>query len=196
MPQPDTSQLSGVITDLQGLIDNGARISLGQVVDTLGARGFGPLLVVLSAILILPVGMVPGMPGLVALIMMAIGLHILTGFQRLWLPERVRNVSIPSDVMAAGLKRAQPVARRLRYALNQRFTRFIDNRLYRLATSVILLATGATIFLIGFVPGLPFVLSIHVLLIGLGLTARDGIVSALGMIAILPAAWLIVKFAL
>jgi len=194
-PQDD-DQLSGLLDDLEALIDDEDEVSLGAIIDALGARGFGPLLVTLSAFLIMPVGMIPGMPGLVAIVLVLIGLQMLIGQKRLWAPEGLRRRLIKADLLRASVKRARPVAQWLRPVLMPRLCGLTDNGLLLTTAAAIFIATGAVIFVIGFIPGLPFVLSIHVLLIGLGMTARDGIVTLLGFAAMAPALWLLGKFLL
>lgn len=194
-PQGD-DQLSGLLDDLEALLDNRERVPLGEIIDALGARGFGPLLVTLSAFLILPVGMIPGMPGLVAIVLVLIGLQMLIGQKRLWAPVGVRSRTVSAELLRVSIQRARPIARRLRPVLMPRYYGLVDNGLILSTAAAIFIGTGVVIFLIGFIPGLPFVLSIHVLLIGLGMTARDGIVTALGFAAIAPAVWLLGKFLL
>ncbi|MGC9368939.1 MAG: exopolysaccharide biosynthesis protein [Paracoccaceae bacterium] len=195
-PDDDDDQISGLLDDLEALLDEEEEVSLGEIIDALGARGFGPLLVTLSAFLIMPVGMIPGMPGLVAIVLVRIGLQMLIGQKRLWAPVGLRRRLISADLLRASVKRARPLARRLRPVLMPRYCRLVDNGLTLTTAAAIFIATGAVIFLIGFIPGLPFVLSIHVLLIGLGMSARDGIVTLLGFAAIAPAFWLLGKFLL
>jgi hypothetical protein len=199
MPQADPQgddQLAGLLDDLDALLGEKDRVSLGEIIDTLGARGFGPLLVTLSAFLILPVGMIPGTPGLVAIVLVLIGLQMLIGQKRLWAPVGLRNRTISAEVLRLSIARARPIARRLRPVLMPRYYGLLDNGLILTTAAAIFIATGVVIFLIGFIPGLPFVLSIHVLLIGLGMTARDGIITALGFAAIGPAVWILGKFLL
>lgn len=199
MPQADPQgddQLSGLLDDLDALLGEKDRVSLGEIIDTLGARGFGPLLVTLSAFLILPVGMIPGTPGLVAIVLVLIGLQMLIGQKRLWAPVGLRNRTVSAEALRLSIARARPIARRLRPVLMPRYYGLVDNGLILTTAAAIFIATGVVIFLIGFIPGLPFVLSIHVLLIGLGMTARDGIITALGFAAIAPAVWILGKFLL
>lgn len=193
---PGEDQLSGLLDDLEALIDDHDRVSLGEIIDALGARGFGPLLVTLSAFLILPVGMIPGMPGLVAIVLVLIGLQMLIGQKRLWAPVGLRNRTISAELLRASVERARPMAQWLRPVLMPRYCRLVTNGLTLTTAAAIFIATGVVIFLIGFIPGLPFVLSLHVLLIGLGMTARDGIVTLLGFVAIAPGIWLLGKFLL
>lgn len=184
-------QFSGVLNDLGDVANGEPRTTVGEVVDALGRRGTGPILVLLSAVLILPVGMIPGMPGLVALILMLIGLQMLLGNAHLWMPPRLRRIEVSTETLQRVVDHAQPWRHKIRLLLSERLITVVDSSIVQIATSLILIMTGGVIFFIGFVPGLPFVLSIHVLLIGLGMTARDGVVISLGLATIAPAVWLI-----
>ncbi|GGE46390.1 exopolysaccharide biosynthesis protein [Actibacterium pelagium] len=193
-PEDETEdQFSEVFDDLHSVAHETEATTLGELVDALGRRGTGPLLVILSAVLILPVGMVPGMPGLVAIVFVLIGIQLLFVQPKLWMPARLRRITIKTETLKSIVDRARPLRRKARLLLSERLTFIIDSRAFQLANALILLLTGCVIFFIGFVPGLPFVLSIHILLIGLGLTARDGVVMSLGLTAIAPAIWLVAK---
>ncbi|PTN04017.1 hypothetical protein C8N32_101214 [Rhodovulum imhoffii] len=162
------------------------QVSLGRLIDTLGSRGFGPLLVILSAFLILPVGMVPGMPGIVGVFLILIGSRMAVGSTHLWFPSRLRKVELPSHLLIASISRAQPWVLRLRPMIAPRATILIDSPVMLKIIAVILIVTGAINILIGFIPGLPFLMSMHVLLIGIGLSSRDGLIGLLGYLVVLP----------
>ncbi len=186
-----TDMLSGLLDDIERLCLENDHIPVGILVDTLGARGFGPVLILLSALLILPVGMIPGMPGLVAVMMMLIGVQMFGRSNHLWVPEALRKKHLPIRILRTSLHHMRPVAKRLRALLGPRLTIIFDTAAIRVGIATILITTGAVIFFIGFIPGLPFFLSVHVLLIGLGQTARDGWVTLLGMAIYAPVVWLI-----
>ena len=84
-------QFSEVLDDLHTVAHEADKTTVGELIDALGRRGTGPLLVILSAVLILPVGMVPGMPGLVAIVFMLIGVQLLFVQPKVWMPARLRR---------------------------------------------------------------------------------------------------------
>ncbi|MBK5923048.1 hypothetical protein CCR90_04490 [Rhodovulum sulfidophilum] len=179
MNSQDDWIISSLLEDLAALALANDRISIADLVEALGARGFGPLLVMLSAFLILPVGMLPGLPGVVAIFMILIGGRMMTGETTLWLPARLRRVHISGHVLAVSVARAQPAALWLRPLLTPRLVALIEGRIATRLIALVLIGTGVLIFLLGFIPGLPFVLSLHVLMLGLALSTRDGLVAAL-----------------
>lgn len=159
---------------------------LQVVITAFGARGFGPLLLVMSLLLISPVGIVPGVPAMVGAMTVLIGLHMVIGRERLWLPARLGRIQIGTPL----LRGAAAVLRKLMGWLHPVF----GQRRAALSASPLAVAlmgltsalSGAIIIVIGFIPGLPFVLSWHLLAFGLGLSLRDGLLVALGWVVVLP----------
>lgn len=185
MPQSPPTQLDSLLDALEALARNPDEVPLAAVLQSVGARGFGPLMLMAAAFLILPLGMIPGVPGVVAVLLGLIGAHMVVARKRLWVPKWLSNRHVSSRVLLASALRARPLARRLRPLLAPRAVGVVDSPLALRLIGLTLMATGAVMFVIGFIPGLPFVLSGHVLLFGLALTARDGVVAVLGFGAVL-----------
>ncbi len=185
--------LTGLLADLAALAEGRDRVSLDEVLATIGTRGFGPPIVVLALILILPMGMVPGMPGAVALTLAAIAVQLGLGGRRLRPPRRLREARIAARHLRAVVRRLGPLARWSGRVLRPRWRRLAATRLAALLLAVALLATAAVVFVLGFIPGLPFALAWPLLLIGLGLTARDGLAVAIGLALYLPAGLVLIR---
>jgi len=178
--------ISSLLEDLAGLALSRDRISVADVVEAMGSRGFGPLLMMLSAFLILPVGMVPGMPAVVAVVLILIGGRMMTGETTLWIPARLGRVTFSGHMLAVSVARAQPAALWLRPLVAPRLAFLVDSVVMSRVVALILMVTGAVIFIAGFIPGLPFVLSLHVLVLGLALSTRDGLIALAGYAMLLP----------
>ncbi|TCO72536.1 exopolysaccharide biosynthesis protein [Rhodovulum euryhalinum] len=185
--------ISSLLEDLAGLALSRDRVSVADVVETMGTRGFGPLLMVLSAFLILPVGMVPGMPGVVALFLILIGGRMMTGETTLWIPARLGRVTFSGHLLAVSVARAQRPVLWLRPLVSPRLAVLVDSVVMGRVVALILMVTGAVIFVAGFIPGLPFVLSLHILVLGLALSSRDGLIAMVGY-ALLLAEILFIRF--
>ncbi|SMX34160.1 exopolysaccharide biosynthesis protein [Actibacterium lipolyticum] len=185
-PSQGADHLASLINRLEQLSDGQDSLSLGDLLTALGARGFGPLLVTLATFLILPIGMVPGMPGIVAGFFIVIGAHMLMRRTHLWLPSRLQRINISGKLIRGSVDKARPVAKRLRPLLAPRLVGIVESPLIIRLIGLIVLGTGTVVLIIGFIPGFPFVMSFHILLLGLGLTGRDGLITLFGMVAILP----------
>jgi hypothetical protein len=178
--------ISSLLDDLASLALSRDRLSVADIVETLGSRGFGPLIVLLAGLLILPVGMLPGLPAVVAVLLILIGGRMMTGEQRIWLPARLGRVTISGHLLAVSVARAQPAVLWLRPLLAPRLPFLIDSALMARMVALILMTTGAAILVGGIIPGIPFVLSLHVLVLGLAMSARDGLVAMVGYTMLLP----------
>lgn len=186
--------LTGMLDDLELILRGRDVVTLGQVMDCLGARGFGPVLLVFSILLILPVGMVPGMPGIVGAVNITIGTLLLIGSKRLHLPMRLRQIPLPARALRGAVNWARPHTHKLHRVLHPRLTFLIEGLIPLRLMALVLIPTGLLMLVVGFIPGLPFVMSMHVLLFGIALATRDGLFALLGYAICLPEAWLIGRF--
>lgn len=178
--------LSSLLDDLARLALSHDKISVADLIDALGSRGFGPLLVMLSGFMILPIGMVPGIPAVAGVLMVLIGGRMMTGETRLWVPARLGRVELTGHLLAVSVARAQPAALRLRPFLAPCLPFLIDSMVMSRVVALVLILTGAVIIVAGFIPGLPFVLSLHVLILGMALSARDGLAALVGYSLLMP----------
>ncbi|WP_083191213.1 exopolysaccharide biosynthesis protein [Salipiger sp. CCB-MM3] len=180
--------LEGIMHDLSELGDSDGCIEVQEVVRTLESRGFGPLLIVLAAFLMLPIGMIPGVPALIGLLFILCGAQMMRGKSGVWLPSKIASIEFPADKFTASIKRAWPKARSLRRYLGSRMTWAASGTISRVI-AVLLIFAGAAVIGLGFVPGLPFLVAVPVLLFGLGLTLRDGLLIILAFALLGPALW-------
>lgn len=180
MRSDDDWIISTLLEDLGALALSRDRISVHDLVSAIGPRGFGPLLILLAGLLILPSGMIPGLPNAVAVFLILIGGRMMTGSTEIWLPARLGRVTFSGHLLAVSVARAQRAVLRLRPHLAPRLLFLVEGPVARRVIALILLVTGTLMTLVGLVPGLPFVLSLHVLVLGLALSSRDGLVALLG----------------
>lgn len=186
-PRGTDPEIAGLLADLEALAGSRERVTLGEVLAAIGTRGFGPLLVVLALFLILPVGMIPGVPGVVALTLGAVAAELALGNRALRPPRRVRDIGLPARHVAGIAARLRPMARAFGRLLRPRAPALAGSRAMALCLAAVLALTAVLVFVLGFVPGLPFALAWPVLLLGLGLTVRDSAALGLGLALYLPA---------
>ena len=184
---PASAELHGLLDDLDAAVAGAAdgRITLGALLSAIGPRGFGPVLVALSAAIILPTGMIPLVPHLVALLIGFVALELALGSRALRLPARLRAVTLPASAVRGFVVRARPLAARAGRLLRPRHPALVATRGGEILIAGVLSVIALFLFAVGLIPGLPFLLCVPVLLIGLGLTTRDGAVAAAGMLLVL-----------
>ncbi|QQA43527.1 exopolysaccharide biosynthesis protein [Pelagovum pacificum] len=178
--------LEGILEKLSGLGEDGGSVDLKTVVHTLETRGFGPLLMVLSALMMLPVGMLPGFPAIIGLLFVLCGAQMIRGKSGVWIPDWLGRREMPADKLRSSIDKVWPMVRRLRKVIGERMSWAVHGTATRLI-AIVLIVAGLAMIGLGFVPGLPFVLALPVLLFGIGLTAGDGLVVVAGFVLLLPA---------
>lgn len=171
----------------------GETVTLGHLVAALGARGFGPLVVMLAALIILPTGAIPGVPALVGAALILLAAQLMIGWRIPWLPERLARKQLDREKLLHALEKARPVALRLGRVVHPRAKWLASGPVALRAAGSALILGGIILIPIGFIPFLPLLVGFPVLAIGLGLLARDGLFMVLGFAAFLPVFVVIVR---
>lgn len=169
--EPDS--VGDILDAVETLARDQDRVAVGDLIEALGSRGFGPLLVVMPLIDISPIGGIPGLPTAMALVIVLVAAQIVLGRQHLWLPGFVRRRSVKASTACKAVAKTRGVAR---------FTdRWFHGRLPALTRgAVVRVGALGVIALCCTVPPLellPFATTAPMLAIaayGLALTVRDG----------------------
>ena len=164
-----------------------ARVTVGEVVDTLGDTGLGLTLL----LLMLPVFItIPGLPvGIVFGFLVALlGVQILRGADRLRLPPGIRARGLRAGQVRMVVLAALPWLERAERWLCRGRLAWLTSPVARRALALVLMVLGAALA----VP-LPFgnhPPALAVVALGLGLMERDGAAIAVGLVlGVLGVAW-------
>lgn len=169
---------------IDGIIDLGKgqdRVHVSDMQDSLGQRSFGPFLFVPAIIEISPIGGIPGVPTMLALIVALFAIQMLFGRDHFWIPGFLSKRSVSGEKLDKGLNKIRPMIRwldkisrtRLNWAVSQGFLRVLAVLCVLLATSV------PPLELLPFASTAPFS---AIALFGLGITTQDGLLIVLGLI--------------
>ena len=101
-------------------LDGNGRVSVADLMDSIGERSFGPLLLVPSLIAVSPVGAIPGLPAITSVVIVLIAGQILLGQEHFWIPGWLGRRSIDANKMERGLQKFRPVARFIDHLLRPR----------------------------------------------------------------------------
>ncbi len=120
------------ITNLEELLDRLAdapvddgRVTFDAVLDVIGRRSFGPLLLVAGLITAAPVvGDVPGVPTIIGLFVLAIAGQLLFGRDHFWLPGWLLKLSVARRTFEKALGWMRKPARFVDRLLRQRLAMF------------------------------------------------------------------------
>ena len=188
------NEVEGVVEQIDDVVERADSVSVGDVVRGLGERSFGPILLVAAVAMILPVGMIPGVPAVIGAILAVVGWQLLKGRDGVRLPGLVADRRVPADKLKASVEKARPWARKVGDMFGHRWEELTQSTAVLRVGSGALVAIGAVMIVLGAIPGLPAALAVPVAIYGLGLTANNGLLVVLAAALLLPAvgaiAWL------
>ncbi|QIG78927.1 exopolysaccharide biosynthesis protein [Stakelama tenebrarum] len=172
--------------------ENGS-VSIGTLLDHFGNRSFGPVIATLSLFAIIPpIGAIPTLPTTVGVITILMAVQIVFGRKHPWLPAFIRKRSIGRDKVEKARKRLGSVLRRIDALIRPRVGWAAGGIATWLAAFCCMLlgAMMPPLELLPFAAALP---GSAILLFGLGITARDGLLMLLGFMVSGAAAWLLLS---
>ncbi|WP_406858620.1 exopolysaccharide biosynthesis protein [Alsobacter sp. KACC 23698] len=153
------------------------RVSVRAIVDALGERAYALLVVVLGLPNCLP--MPPPIPLICGLLLLFVAAQIVLGKQAPWLPRRLLARTIALEDLRKAVDRAVPWLRWLERVARPRLSVFESAIAFRLVGLALLAFSLALVFAAPVIGQIP--LGLAVVLVGLGLVERDGIVVIAGL---------------
>lgn len=205
----DRSSLEGLFDNLLDELDaqsddhasNGGGdplVSLDQILERLGHRSYGPLLIVISLVAIMPVvGALPGVSYSAAFLAILVSVQFLFSKPKLWAPGFVRRRTFSRKALKKGVDKSRPVLRWIDGFIAERFTLALASPMPRIL-ALICVVLSVLMFIYAAVPGGVVIPALAILLIALGLTTHDGLVIGLGVLAAAAAIgsswWLVTRF--
>lgn len=171
-------------TNLQELLDrieeaaiDRNSVSMRQIMEAVGQRSFGPILVVAGLIVLAPlIGDIPGVPTLMAVFVLLVAVQVLMGRRHLWLPKWLLRRSVSGDKLGKAIgwlrKPAGFVDRLMRPRLEG-----ITHRTGVYATAVLCIGIAAALPVMELVPFSANAAGLALTALGLALIANDGLVA-------------------
>ena len=183
-----TASMTDILDDLEDLARTEDDVSVADVIDKVGHRSDGVFLLVPGLVGASPLGGIPTLPTLMAVIALLFAVQTAMGRRRIWMPAVIRDRAVRDERLSGAVNRIRGPGRFV--------DRFFGSRLSILtSTPVIRIAALAVIGLALTVPALefvPFAAAIPMLaiaLFGIAITLRDGVLMALAMAAATLALW-------
>lgn len=190
----------GEPTNLEQLLDRLATagngddetVSLGSLIEVVGRRSFAPLLLFSGLIVLSPLSGIPGMPTLVAVLVLTVSVQLLFNRKHFWLPDWILKRKLQREKLNKGLKWLRTPARFIDRLLRRRLTVLThDVGVHAIAVLCVLIAAAMPPMEL-----VPFAASIAggaLTALGLSLIAHDGLLSLIALIFTAAAAAVIVQ---
>jgi len=167
------------------------RVCVSDLMDAIGERSFGPLLLVPSLIAVSPVGAIPGLPAITSVVIVLVSAQILVRHEHVWIPGWLARRSIDAGKMEKGLTKFKPVARFVDHMLLPRLP-WLTRRPFFYGIALLCLLIGLVTPILELVPlgGIPP--NAAVVAFSLAIVARDGVWALLAFaFTIATIAWLV-----
>ena len=192
----EMTKVNNLSSLMRSLVDktSGETITARDMLNAVGRRSYGPILLLLGFIAISPLTIIPGATWLVALLILLISGQIILGRSYPWIPARLLKFEFRREDLLKGVDFAEGHVRRVDAVLRPRLT-FLTDPPFAQLIALVCIAAALVSFPLGFIPFGPVLPGLAVLLFGLGLTARDGFVliaaaaSLVGALVLLARLW-------
>jgi len=187
-----TANLEGVLDEIAAKCENDSTpdtLTLEEILDSVGRRSYGPLLLVIGLFAISPATIIPGMTWLAAALTMLVAGQMALGLPSIWLPKKALQAQLPRNAVRSGIEKGRGVARVIDKVLKPRLT-FLSKPPFVNLVAVMVIAAALITFPLGLIPFAPLAPGLAVVFFGLGMVARDGLWLALGTGVMAGTAWL------
>lgn len=191
MPEPrkqrrnEPANLNGVLDEIVAKCeddDTPDSLTLDEILDSVGRRSYGPLLLVIGLFAISPATVVPGMTWLAAALTLVVAGQMALGLPRIWLPRKALQAQLPRDAVKSGVEKGRGIAKTIDKLLKPRLT-FLSKPPFVNVVALLVIAAALITFPLGLIPFAPLAPGLAVVFFGLGMVARDGLWLALGTVA-------------
>lgn len=177
-----------LVSRLRQLAGDQREVTVGDIVDAFGPQGHAPLLMIVAVLMILPVGMIPGVGGALGLLTAAIGVQMIAGRKGVWLPGFMRRRGVSADRIDGIARAVHPTSRFLSRHLDERMEWLASGRSSLTIIAGVLIVAGASLVIVGTIPVAVPLVGLPIAIFAIGILARDGAVVAAGYVLIVGVA--------
>lgn len=174
--------LEDVVNTIRDLANSEEEVSVGDVQNATGTRSFAPFLLIGGLVTLSPVGGIPGVPTLFAIIVFLTAGQLLIGRKHFWLPGVITQRAVADEKLRNGTDRLEKPARWVDRFLKPRLTFMTQGP----ATYVVALACVMLAVTVPVLEAVPFAVAAPAAAISafaLALVANDGVLAILGYLA-------------
>ncbi len=179
------AELEDLLEDLKGASEDD-KTSVCEILDAVGHRSFGPILFVIGFVALSPIGAIPGASLFLAALTILIAGQMMFGAAHLWIPDQIEKRSINSSSLRDGIEKLRPALNKVAAFIKPRMQGVLQKPMPRVAAAMAILLAVSMIPL-AIIPGGVVPAAIAMMLLGLSLTSRDGLLFILSMVASLGA---------
>lgn len=167
-----------ILDDVEEAASEKGSVSVDDVVQSIGDRAYGPLIMLPALLEITPIGALPLVPSFLALLIVIFAGQVALGRKCLWLPEHLGKRSAPAERVEEARKKLQSIAQKLDDWFRYRLPWLTSTPSTRFAAGccILLCLTVPPLEIVPFASTLPMA---AIAVFGLAMTVRDGLLMLL-----------------
>ncbi len=194
MLQSQTHDLTDMLAKIRERSASKDTVSINDILEMIGRRSFGPLLVLVGLVLSTPViGDIPGVPVIFGSLVILMGLQLVFRRKHIWIPEIVLKQNVSTNSLEKTIDRVEGVARYIDTLIKPRLKQFTGQTISYVILLVAIIVSLATPAM-ELVPFSANIAGAIFLLFGLALIAKDGLLALFGLIFTLLLGGLLLHF--
>ena len=173
-----------LLDKIRACADEDDKVSLDQIMEAVGRRSFGPLLLMAGVFVSAPgIADIPGVPTVIGLFVLIISIQMIFGCDHFWLPKWLLKRAVKSKTIhkMAGSRWVRKPARFIDHLLKERL-QFLTGQPATVAIAIVCVATMLVMPLTEVVLLAANVVGASVVAFGLALIANDGLMTLLGFL--------------
>ena len=190
------NDLNDILDDLDALADDESDVSLGDVLEKIGPRGRGVILLVPGFIGVSPVGAIPLVPTVLGVFTLLVAVQVLMGRDYPWLPGMLRDRAVKDEKLKDAVAKARGPAQWIDRHFGSRLEA-LTKRPAEMVAALLCVAFACVLPPLEIVPFAALVPFGAIALLGLALSLKDGVlmlVAFAASAAALYAVWMFLPF--
>lgn len=176
---PNPTSLEEVVRCVQSA-GQGDTVSVRDMLEAVGPRSFGPVLLVPAMIILSPVSGIPTVPTLGAIVITLIALQLMIGRHHVWLPRWLLRRTLKRSRLDGAARFLTPIARVADKVTRPRLEIFTRPP-FRQLIALLCILTAATMPMLEPVPFMATTAGAVITVYALALVARDGLLALVAL---------------
>ncbi len=183
MKHKETKRTSEILEDLRKGCTKHKKVSVGDFTEKLSHRAFGLIIFIFGIIN----GIVPGVSVIFSIPILIIGVQMILGQNKIWLPKWIAKRKFSENHLSSALGKTIPVLKFIEKFIRPRLN-FLTTDIAEKFIALILIALALVVFLP--LPGFNLLPAAAMCLIALGILEKDGLLILIGSLVSIAGIWL------
>ena len=182
MGKSDENPVGELLSSVEQLDDDDGKVTIHDVAQQIGHRGYGPFLVIPAVIEFSPIGGVPGVPSVLASIIILFSLQMALGKKQVWIPQWLGQRSISSAKLKAATQSLTKLSHRIGWLFRERLV-VLTRKSFTQVAGLLCICLALTVPALEIIPFASSAPMAVIAIFGLSLLFSDGLLMMVAAVA-------------